>query len=615
MSGTSPASSAKGKKTGQAAAVALAFLAVSGIAQAVSRPTLVWTRTYNAAADDDDLVYGVAIDASGNIAAAGSEIANASHYEDWLVRMYGVNGAVLWNDHYNGPGNDTDEALAVAVNASGDVIAGGYEASAGMIQGKDALVRCLDPGGNLLWSANYNDPADGDDLVQGVAVDGSGNIIVAGDSDTGALLMKFDSTGACLWSTVFQGSFGEGDSFNAVACDSAGNIIVAGFVDYGLPGMDWLVCKYTPGGALMWALTVPEGNNEDDLAKAVAVDGAGNSFIAGYTSRAKATQEMDWAVRKISPAGNLLWQRFYDGPSHLTDNANGVAVDSGGGAVVAGDSEGSLMLRKYTPDGDLAWVAGHSNPLSDLDTPNAVAVRGPIMAVGGGELRSDLLQNFNWLLLRYKFLYDARLSGSVARPGDEFTVVLSVTNMGDAVMKGTGATLAVQSGASLVSPVSGPAGPVDLSSGSGNFFTWTFIAQAPGTVSFLAGVSGTEFGTGTTAYESSATGITISERPATTLWLDGPGAALDRNIFRPSQGERLLVRVYPKKAGEVTAKVYSASGRLVRTLPKDRGLIGGGQFVLAWDGETDGGARVQRGVYLVAVEGGGVKKVLKVVVR
>jgi uncharacterized delta-60 repeat protein len=580
-------------------------------------PSLAWTRTYNAAADGDDRIYGVAIDPAGGFAVAGAETAVASHSEDWLVRKYGANGEIAWSDHYNSKADEADVALAVVVDASGDVLACGYEVRPDLGSGEDAnaLVRRYGPAGSLLWSTSYNDPAGGYDTARGIAVDPSGNVIVAGDSDAGALLVKYDPSGNPLWATVFHGSFGAGDSFNAVACDPAGNIIVAGYTDYGLLDSDWVVCKYSPGGVQQWAFTVPEGNSADDVALGVAVDADGNAYVAGYTNRLIMTQNADWALRKYSPSGNLLWQRFYDGPSHSADYANAVAVDSFGGAVVVGDSEGSLMARKYTPDGEIAWVAGHSNSKSDLDTPNSVAIRGPFIAVGGGELRTDLGQDFNWLLLRYRYYLDARLAGSEAHPGGRFTVVLSVTNVGDAVMKAVSASLTAPSGASLATPVSGPSGPADLAAGASRFFTWTFLANGVGTVSFLAGVSGTEFGTGATAYESASVSVPITASPAATLWLDGPGAALDRNIFRPGAGERLLVRIFPREAGDISVKVFTASGMLVRTLPKAVDSIGGGQFVMGWDGKNGSGDLVHRGVYLVAVEGGGLKKVLKVVVR
>ena len=580
-----------------------------------SPPTLSWTRTHNAAADDDDRVYGIAIDASGNLAVAGSETGSLANFEDWMVRKYDANGGVLWSDQYNSKADDTDLALAVAVDSSGNLVAGGYETRSDRGEDANALVRKYGPTGAILWGTSYNDSVDGFDSVRAVAVDAPGDYVFAGDSDVGALLMKYDSDGNRLWATVFHGAYGSGDSFNGVACDSSGNIIAVGYVDYGFLDSDWLVCKYDPSGALCWARTVPEGNNADDLAMSVAVDASGNAYVAGYTNRAMMTQGTDWAVRKYDASGNLLWQGFHDGPSHSTDIANAVSVDTDGGAVVAGDSEGILLLRKYTPGGGLAWSIEHANPYSDLDTPNAVSIRGHLMAVGGGELRTDLGEDFNWLVLKYGFFYDVVLSASTAHPGEGFTVVFTVTNIGDAVMKGTGAGIFIQSGAALAVPLSVSASPVDLMPGTSRSFTWNYLARAEGTVSFLASVSGTEAVTGATAYAESTAAITICRRPSVTLWLDGPGAALDRNVFLPALGEKVLIRINPSTTGPLKAGIFTASGRRVRTGLGPADSIGGGQFVIEWDGRNDEGRPVERGVYLVQVVGGGIKKVLKVVAR
>jgi len=193
-----------------AAALALVSFVVSGEALAMPHPTLVWTRTHNAVANDDDRIYGVGIDAAGGFAVAGAEIVNASNYEDWLVRKYGADGAILWSDQYNSPGDDTDLALAVAVDASGDILACGYETRTDLGEDANALVRRYNSAGALLWSTSYNDPIDGYDTARGIDLDPSGNVIVVGDSDAGALLVKYNSSGDCLWSTVFHGSFGAG---------------------------------------------------------------------------------------------------------------------------------------------------------------------------------------------------------------------------------------------------------------------------------------------------------------------------------------------------------------------------------------------------------------------
>jgi len=101
------------------------------------------------------------------------------------------------------------------------------------------------------------------------------------------------------------------------------------------------------------------------------------------------------------------------------------------------------------------------------------------------------------------------------------------------------------------------------------------------------------------------------------LALTSPGGALSSNVFSPGAGETVLVRVSPRTSEPVVVKVFSPSGRQVRTLRNQHfQSIGGGQLLVTWDGMTDDEFPVTRGVYLIRITGGGLGTVvLKVVVR
>ena len=56
--------------------------------------------------------------------------------------------------------------------------------------------------------------------------------------------------------------------------------------------------------------------------------------------------------------------------------------------------------------------------------------------------------------------------------------------------------------------------------------------------------------------------------------------------------------------GDVSAAVYDASGRRVRTL-LESGARPAGRNTLAWDGRDDGGSPLASGIYWIAVRAGG----------
>ncbi|MBI2934480.1 MAG: SBBP repeat-containing protein, partial [Chloroflexi bacterium] len=111
------------------------------------------------------------------------------------------------------------------------------------------------------------------------------------------------------------------------------------------------------------------GSSGYDYASGVAVDGAGNSYLAGYTYGALPGQTSsgsdDAFIRKYDPTGNELWTRQFGGSGD--DHAWGVAVDGAGNSYLAGDTWGALpgqtssgsadaFMRKYDPSGNVLWT-------------------------------------------------------------------------------------------------------------------------------------------------------------------------------------------------------------------------------------------------------------------
>lgn len=195
------------------------------------------------------------------------------------------------------------------------------------------------------------------DRGDGVAVDGSGNVVVAG-ATLGALpgqtnagswdifARKCSPAGVELW--VHQSGSSGSDGALATAVDASGNVILVGHTDGTLPGQtnagydDAFVWKLSPAGAELWTLQF--GSSAPDWAFGVAVDASGNIILAGATDGTLPGQTSagawDAFVRKLSPAGAELWTLQF-GTSTL-DRATGVAVDGSGNILVIGNTDGTL---------------------------------------------------------------------------------------------------------------------------------------------------------------------------------------------------------------------------------------------------------------------------------
>jgi hypothetical protein len=99
----------------------------------------------------------------------------------------------------------------------------------------------------------------------------------------------------------------------------------------------------------------------------VAVDEAGNVYVAGYTYGsldAVSTGDADAMVRKYSPAGEVLWAHQWGGPD--PDTAYGVDLDDHGRVHVLGSQISFSALWTFDVDGLLLAEHSYAANVSDL---------------------------------------------------------------------------------------------------------------------------------------------------------------------------------------------------------------------------------------------------------
>jgi flagellar hook assembly protein FlgD len=89
-------------------------------------------------------------------------------------------------------------------------------------------------------------------------------------------------------------------------------------------------------------------------------------------------------------------------------------------------------------------------------------------------------------------------------------------------------------------------------------------------------------------------------------------AVLESNIFKPAQGKPLDIAFMAPQSGRVTVKVFNVAGERVRR-PYDTDTPAGVWVHSPWDGKNEQGENAGSGVYIVSVQGGGISRILKVV--
>jgi uncharacterized delta-60 repeat protein len=344
-----------------------------------------WVARYDGPGNDFDYAAALAVDGAGNVYVTGSSYDSGTS-DDYTTIKYNATGVQQWVARYDGPGNDFDfdYATALAVDGAGNVYVTGSSYDSGTYY--DYATIKYNAAGAQQWVVRYNGPRNDSDYATALAVDGAGNVYVTGASDGSSppgdyATIKYNAAGVQQWLARYDSDSTRfsPDGATALAVDSAGNVYVTG-ISYGSGALgDYATIKYNAAGVKQWVARYNGPENSFDFANALAVDGAGNVYVTGY-SYSSATSE-DYATIKYNPAGVEQWVARYDGPGNSGDEANALAVDNAGNVYVTGGSEGSgtsddYATIKYNAAGVVQWVARYNGPGNSYDEANALAVDG-----------------------------------------------------------------------------------------------------------------------------------------------------------------------------------------------------------------------------------------------
>ena len=329
-------------------------------------PSLTWNTFLGGTGTD--IANGIVADSSGNVFVTGNSSvtwgtpvrAFTTSTDAFVAKLSSV-GALVWNTFLGGTGT-ADTGLGIALDASGNVLVVGasnatwgtpIRAKAG---GTDGYVAKLTSAGALIWSTFLG--AAGTDRAYAVAVDVSGNVLVAGTSaatwgtpvraytsGTDTFAAKLTSAGALTWNT-FLGGTGT-DNGNSIAVDAAGVVYVAGSstVTWGTPvraytaSTDAYAVSLTSVGALTWSTFL--GGTAADVARSIRVDSNG-VYVAGTSSATWGTPVraysagQDVFAAKLTTAGVVSWNTFLGASG--TDQLGAIALGTTGNIYVAGAS-------------------------------------------------------------------------------------------------------------------------------------------------------------------------------------------------------------------------------------------------------------------------------------
>jgi len=354
----------------------------------------------------NDTAKAIALGSDGSAYLAGSTASNETSFpvavgpdrtfngdRDAFVAKVNPSGTGLVYAGYIG-GTNFEFANAIAVGTDGSTYVAGEtassEASFPVKEGPDltfngiddAFVAKIDASGRVLIYAGYIGGA-GEDNANGIAVGADGSAYVAGAASSqqfgfpvligpdltanglsDAFVARVAVNGQSLLYAGFIGGSGH-DTALAIAVDTAGSAYVAGRTmsteasfpigegpdkTYNGGFNDAFVAKVKPSGdGLLYAGYI--GGNDQDEAHAIAVDAAGNAYLAGRTRSTEASFPVrigpdltynddggeDAFVAKVDASGRGLIYAGYIG-DRADDMGRAIAVDPAGNAYVAGQT-------------------------------------------------------------------------------------------------------------------------------------------------------------------------------------------------------------------------------------------------------------------------------------
>jgi len=341
--------------------------------------TQEWIARYNGPGNLSDNADAIAVDGSGNVYVTGASTGSGTG-TDYATIKYNSSGVQQWAARYNGPGNLSDLPNSIAIDGSGNVYVTGL--SDGSATNYDFATIKYNSSGNQQWAARYNDPGNLSDIANSIAIDGSGNVYVTGFSEGNGIIsdystIKYNSAGVQQWAARYNGPGNLWDYANSIAVDGSGNVYVTGS-SYGNGTLeDYATIKYNSAGVTVWVKRYNGPGNYYDGANSIAVDGSGNIYVTGF-SQGNGTGS-DYATIKYNSSGDSVWLKRYNGPENSSDGANSIAVDSSGNVYVTGFSFVSepncdYATIKYNSSGVQQWAARYNGPGNVYDVPNSIVI-------------------------------------------------------------------------------------------------------------------------------------------------------------------------------------------------------------------------------------------------
>jgi hypothetical protein len=255
------------------------------------------------------------------------------------------NRTVLWG-LYAGVGEDY--LNSIAIDSSGNIFAAGSGTTASAGSG-DCYIIKTDSNMNILARKRFG--GTGNEWVTSMCCDPSGNVFVVGSTysqsfgDNDGLLFKFDNNLNLVTQKVIGGAGSEQTS--RVVCDASGNVYVTGISTSATPGIEnCLIAKLDNSLNILYQKHFSGGSH--DQGGGICLDSTGNVYVVGFTE-SEGAGGRDAFIIKLDSSLNLLIQKRYGGTGNdlfaavTSDASNNIYAVGSTASEGAGLNEGLIV--------------------------------------------------------------------------------------------------------------------------------------------------------------------------------------------------------------------------------------------------------------------------------
>lgn len=292
-------------------------------------------------------------------------------FDYWILKIDGT-GNIIWQKSLGGSGFDGVSSLDITSD-NGYIIAGTSDSNDGDVTNNngsyDFWVVKLDDNSNIIWQKSLG--GSNNEFARAIQQTSDGGYIVAGSSysNDGDLstnngnsdfwIVKLTSSGSIEWEKSLGGTFNE--EAWSIRETSDNNFIVLGMsnsdngdVTENNGSLDLWIVKLSPVGDLLWQKSLGGSHNETARSIRETPD-SGFIIVGGSRSNDGDLSSNngfdDYWIVKTDSLGNIIWQKSFGGS--LGDVAQSVQLTSNGEYVICGQS--------FSDDGDVLGNHGSSD--------------------------------------------------------------------------------------------------------------------------------------------------------------------------------------------------------------------------------------------------------------